>query len=172
MTTRAEKQDMINDITQLMSKMSLMVVVARSGMTVKEAEELRKNLRHHGGCFKVVKNRLMPYSFDALEDGVKGQLLAMCTGQTGIAFSEDSVSAARVVHDFAKEHEGKIVIRGALHEGNVIDLATVTTLATLPPLEHVRAQVIGLLQASATKLARLMQEPPRRIARLAAQKGQ
>ena len=172
MTTRAKKQEMINDISQLMDKMSLMVIVARSGMTVKDSEELRKNLRQHGGCFKVVKNRLMPYSFDALEDGVKEQLLAMCVGQTGIAFSEDSVSAARVVHDFAKEHEGQIVVRGALYEGNVIDLATVTALATLPPLEHLRAQVIGLLQASATKLARLMQEPPRRMARLVAQKGQ
>ncbi|MBC6443939.1 MAG: 50S ribosomal protein L10 [Alphaproteobacteria bacterium GM202ARS2] len=172
MTTRAQKQQMIDDVKALSGKMALLVVVERGALSVAESEQLRKQLRKEGGRFKVVKNRLMTHSFDDTQQEVKDPLLSMFVGQSAIAFSEDGISAARVVHDFAKDHEGKITIRGGVCDGTIIDLATVKQLATLPSLDVLRAGLIGLLQTPAGNLARLMREPIRRIAQMTASKPQ
>ena len=172
MTTRAQKQQMIDDVKALADKMALLVVVERGALSVAESEQLRKQLRKENGRFKVVKNRLMTHSFDDKEQGLKDPLLGMFVGQSAIAFSEDGISAARVVHDFAKEHEGKITIRGGVCDGKVIDLAMVEQLATLPSLEVLRARLAGLLQIPAGNVARLIREPARRIAQMTASKPQ
>ncbi|MBC6497965.1 MAG: 50S ribosomal protein L10 [Alphaproteobacteria bacterium GM7ARS4] len=164
MTTRMQKEKMVEDVKSLAERHALMVVFERGALTVAQTEALRKDLRKEKGTLKVVKNRLMAYCFEDTRDEDKTALMGMFHGQTCIAFSEDAVSAARIVYDFAKEHEGTIVVRGGLCDGIMIDTEAVSQLATMPPLDVVHSRIVGMLQTVGAQLARLLKEPQRRIA--------
>jgi large subunit ribosomal protein L10 len=80
------------------------------------------------------------------------------------------VGLAKILVDFAKDHES-FELRGGLLEGNPVEQTEIATLATLPSLDVLRAQLVGLIQAPATKLVRLVSEPGGQIARVLAARG-
>ena len=159
---RSEKAEAIAELNQIFKDANLMVVTRQSGLTVQEVTDLRRRIRAAGASYKVAKNRL---TLRALEGTPFKALGPMFTGPTAIAYSKDPVAAAKVVSIFAKENEKLSIVGGALGE-NTLDVAGVQALATLPSLDALRATIIGLLQAPATKVAGVLQAPAGQLARV------
>jgi large subunit ribosomal protein L10 len=138
------------------------VVVAKySGLTVAQLQNLRKQARAAGASVQVAKNRLAKIALEGTSVASIGPLLK---GPTLIAYSDDPVAAAKVASGFAKDHD-KFVILGGAMGATVLNPEGVKSLATLPSLDELRAKLVGLLQAPATKLAQLSTAPAAKLAR-------
>ena len=138
------------------------VVVAHySGLTVAEMTDLRGKLRKEGAKLKVVKNTLVKKAMAEAGEGAH----ALFNGPVAIAYAPDPVSAAKVVTDYAKSND-KFTVVGALMGPTVLDAKGVGALATLPSLDQIRGQLIGLIQAPATKIAGVVQAPAAQLARV------
>ncbi|TAJ81285.1 50S ribosomal protein L10 [Reyranella sp.] len=159
---RSEKAEAIAELNQTFKGANLVVVTRQSGLTVAEVTDLRRKIRAAGASYKVTKNRL---TLRALEGTSFTALGSLFSGPTAIAYSEDPVAAAKVVAAFAKNNEKLTIVGGALGE-NVLDVAGVQALATLPSLDALRGKIIGLLQAPATKVAGVLQAPAGQLARV------
>ena len=159
---RSEKADAIAELNQTFKDAALVVVTRQSGLTVQEVTDLRRKVRAAGASYKVAKNRL---TLRALEGTAFKALGPLFKGPTAIAYSKDPVAAAKVVSAFAKDNEKLTIVGGALGE-NTLDVAGVQALATLPSLDALRATIIGLLQAPATKIAGVLQAPAGQLARV------
>ena len=159
---RSEKAEAIVELNQIFKDANLMVVTRQSGLTVQEVTDLRRKVRAAGASYKVAKNRL---TLRALEGTAFKALGPLFKGPTAIAYSKDPVAAAKVVSAFAKDNEKLTIVGGALGE-NTLDVAGVQALATLPSLDALRATIIGLIQAPATKIAGVLQAPAGQVARV------
>ena len=159
---RSEKAEAIVELNRTFQDANLMVITRQSGLTVEEVTDLRRKIRAAGASYKVTKNRL---TLRALEGTPFTALGPMFTGPTAIAYSKDPVAAAKVVAAFAKGNEKLSIVGGAL-DGNLLDVAGVQALATLPSLDALRGKIIGLLQAPATKIAGVLAAPAGQLARV------
>ena len=148
---REEKQQLISSLSNVFKKAKLVVVVHNSGLTMEQTTALRKGVREDGASYKVAKNRLAKL---ALAGTPCESLADLLKGPTGIAYSEDEIAASKAVVKMAKASD-KFKIIGGVMNGQSIDVARIQQLASLPDLNGVRAQLIGLLQAPAGQLARL-----------------
>ena len=119
-------------------------------------------MREAGAGFKVTKNRLTKL---ALQGTKYENLTDLFTGPTAIGTSSDPVSAAKTLVSFAKTNDKLTIIGGSL-DGKVLDRAGVEALATLPSLDELRAKIVGMLTAPATKVARVTQAPASQLARV------
>ena len=161
---RSEKAEAIVELNQIFKDANLMVITRQTGLTVQEVTDLRRKVRAAGASYKVAKNRL---TLRALEGTAFKALGPMFTGPTAIAYSKDPVAAAKVISAFAKDNEKLSIVGGALGE-NMLDVAGVQALAALPSLDALRGKIIGLLQAPATKIARIANAPAAKLALLIA----
>jgi large subunit ribosomal protein L10 len=159
---RAEKEKVIASMNQAFKESTLVVVTHYTGMTVGEMVQLRDKIREAGASFKVTKNRLTRRALDGTK--FKG-LEDLFTGPTAVAFSKDPVAAAKAVVGFAKTNEKLVVLGGALGEEKLAPDG-VRALASLPSLDELRATLIGLVQAPATKIAGVLQAPAGQLARV------
>jgi large subunit ribosomal protein L10 len=139
------------------------VVVTRNlGLSVAQSTDLRLKMRDAGAQFKVAKNRL---ALIALEGTKYGPIGDMLTGPTALATSTDPVAAAKVAVEFAKTNDRLEIAGGAMGD-TVLDVAGIKALAELPSLDQLRGTLVGLIQAPATKIARIVSEPGAMIARV------
>lgn len=159
---RSEKAEAIVELNRTFKEASLVVVTRQSGLTVQQVTELRRKVRAAGASYKVAKNRL---TLRALEGTAFEGIGPLFRGPTAIAYSKDPVAAAKVIAAFAKDNEKLSIVGGAL-DGETLDVAGVQALATLPSLDALRATIIGLLQAPATKVAAILQAPAGQVARV------
>jgi len=159
---RTEKSELVSEYRQLFTNSALVVVTHYAGMTVSEMTDFRGKLRKAGANYKVSKNRLTRI---ALEDTSFKGIADLFTGPTGIAFSVDPIAAAKVAVDYAKTNE-KLVILGGAFNGQVLDVKGITTLATLPSLDELRAKILGMIQTPATRIAGILQAPAGQVARV------
>ena len=160
---RAQKAEAIETLKGVFGDSGAVVVTHYMGLTVAEMTDLRGRLRNEGASFKVVKNTLAQKALA----GVAGEAGdALFKGPVGIAFGPDPVSAAKVVTQYAKDNDKFKVVGGILDQTTVLDQKAVSALATLPSLDQIRAQLIGLIQAPATKIARTISEPGAQLARV------
>ena len=148
---REEKQQLISSLSDVFKKAKLVVVVHNNGLTMEETTALRKGVREDGASYKVAKNRLAKL---ALAGTPYESLADLLKGPTAIAYSEDEIAASKAVVKMAKQSDKFKVIGGAMN-GQVVDVARIQQLASLPDMDGLRAQLIGLLQAPAGQLARL-----------------
>ena len=159
---RAQKAESIEALKGVFADSGAVVVTHYLGLTVAEMTDLRGRLRKEGAQIKVVKNRLAQKALNG-SAGDAGQDLFK--GPVAIAFGPDPVSAAKVVTQYAKDNE-KFTVVGGLLGDQVLDQSAIKSLATLPSLDQIRAQLIGLLQAPATKVAGVLQAPAGQLARV------
>ena len=159
---RSQKEALVATLNQVFEGSSLVVVTQQSGMTVSEASKLREQMRAEGASYRVTKNRL---TRRALEGTKFEALQSLFTGPTAIATSTDPVAAAKVCVGFAKKNDKLTIVGGAL-DSEVLDASGIESLAKLPSLDELRATMIGLLQAPATKLAGVAQAPAGQLARV------
>ena len=111
---------------------------------------------------KVAKNRLAKI---ALKDTDAAVIEPLLKGPTVLAYSGDPVAAPKVAVDFAKTNEEFVILGGAMGK-TALDPDGVKALAALPSLDELRAKLIGLIQAPATKLAQLTNAPAAKLARV------
>ena len=119
-------------------------------------------MRDAGAQFKVAKNRLALIALDGSRYQPIGELLK---GPTALATSGDPVAAAKVAVDFAKTTDKFEIVGGAMGD-TVLDVNGIKALAALPSLDELRATIIGLVQAPASKIARTVNEPGAQLARI------
>lgn len=159
---RAQKEELVADLSRTLSEAGLVVVTHYRGISSAEALELRRRMKDVGANFRVTKNRLTRI---ALEGTPYEPLKELFTGPTAIAYSDDPVAAAKAAVGYAKINNKLIVIGGAIGE-TVLDESGVKALAALPSLDELRAQFVGLLATPATRLAVVLQAPATQIARV------
>ena len=159
---RAQKAASIEELKGVFADSGAVVVTHYLGLTVAEMTELRTRLRKEGAALKVVKNRLAQKAMD----GVAGDAgYNLFKGPVAIAFAKDPVAAAKVVTQYAKDND-KFSVVGAILGTSVLNQEGVKSLATLPSLDQLRGQLIGLIQAPATKVAGVLQAPAGQLARV------
>jgi large subunit ribosomal protein L10 len=159
---RAEKRELVSTLNEAWKKTGTIVVAHYKGMTVSEMTEFRKRVKEAGGSVKVAKNRLAKL---ALADTDVEGIGALLQGQTCVAYSDDPISAARVSVKYSRENEKLVILGGAMGK-TVMDVTAVKALADLPSLDELRAKLIALVQAPATKIARVLKEPGAKMARV------
>jgi large subunit ribosomal protein L10 len=161
---RAQKQKVVEGLQQEFARTACVVVTHQSGLNVAEVTLLRQQVREAGATFRVTKNRLAKR---ALAGTPFETLSSLFSGPTAIAFSSDPVAAAKVVVGYANRNDKLTIVGGGL-AGRQMDAAEVRELASLPSLDELRGQLIGLLQAPAARLARVLQAPAGQVARVLA----
>ncbi len=159
---RAEKTQLVAELKQTFSEVGVVVVTRNLGMTVAQSTKLRNAMRDAGATYKVSKNKLAKIALDGTDYLSLGDML---TGPVGLASSIDPVAAAKVVVDFAKTTDKFEIVGGAMG-ATALDVNGVKALATLPSLDELRAKILGLLVAPATKLATITQAPAAQLARV------
>lgn len=159
---RSQKEELVAELHKTFVDAEMVVVTHYTGLSVSEMEDLRTQMLEAGAGFKVTKNRLTRL---ALKDTKFEGMTDMFKGPTGIAFSADPVSAAKVAVKFAKDNEKLVVVGGALGEEQ-LDVTAIKALAILPSLDELRGKIVGLIQAPATKIAGVTQAPAAQLARV------
>jgi large subunit ribosomal protein L10 len=159
---RIEKREFVAELATVFAGTSMVVVTRNEGMTVADVTELRRRMRAAGASFKVAKNRLALLALDGTRfDGLK----PFMKGPTAISWSTDPVAVAKAAVDFAKTNEKFVLVGGALGP-QVLDVSGVKALAELPSLDSLRAKLLGLLAAPATRIAGVLQAPAGQLARV------
>jgi len=159
---RKEKSEVVTALNASLQQMGVVVITRNLGMTVAQSTDLRQKMRDAGAAFRVTKNRLAKI---AIEGTDYAGIADMLTGPVGLAISTDPVAAAKVAVNFAKTNDRLEIIGGAMGT-QILNAEGVKALASLPSLDELRGTIIGLLQAPATKLARVTAEPAAKLARV------
>ena len=157
---RSEKERVVEQLAERLRSTETLMVADYRGLTMPEIDELRSRLLEAGARFTVVKNTLTRL---AAEAAGKPEVLELIDGPTAIAFLNaegDPAAVAKVLNDTAKAHD-VLVIRGGLLEGNVVGDVEIKRLATLPPADVLRAQLVGAVAAPLTTVVGLFAAPLR-----------
>jgi large subunit ribosomal protein L10 len=159
---RAAKQELVATLKGVLKNTTVVVVAHNTGLTVAQTQTLRRQMKEKGASVKVAKNRLARI---ALEGTDAASIVPLLKGPTMIAYSSDPVAAPKVANDFAKAHEKFVILGGAMGK-TVLDANGVKALAALPSLDELRAKIVGLIQAPATKIAQVVNAPAAKLARV------
>ena len=159
---RAQKADAVAELKSVFNEVGVVVVTRNLGLTVAQSTDLRTKMREAGASYKVAKNRLAKL---ASQDTDYAGISDLLTGPTGLASSIDPVAAAKIVVEFAKTND-KLEIVGGSMGAQVLDADGIKALATLPSLDELRAKIVGLVQAPATKVVQIIQAPAGQLARV------
>lgn len=165
---RAEKAQVIDELSAVFDEAGVVVVTHYKGLTVAELSDLRTRSRAVGATFRVTKNKLAQRALDGTPFAPVSELFK---GPTAIAFSKDPTSAPKIVAEFAKKNEKLRIVGGGL-AGTLLDAASVRALAELPSLDELRGKLIGLLNAPASRLVGLLQAPGGQVARVLAARAE
>ncbi len=159
---RSDKKDFVQKLVDEINSSSSVIVTHYTGLTVKESDQLRSEMRNNGAKFKVTKNRLTKL---ALQQTQFKDIADLFNGPTAIAYSDNPVAPAKVAVSFEKKLE-KFKIIGGGYDGEKINLDKINFLATLPSIDELRGKIVGLISAPAQKIASIMKEPAGQVARL------
>jgi large subunit ribosomal protein L10 len=157
---KEQKERVVEQLAQRLRESETLMVADYRGLTMPEIDELRSRLLEAGARFTVVKNTL---TRRAAEAAGKEDVLELIDGPTAIAFLEaegDPVAVAKVLSETARAND-VLVIRGGVFEGAVVGDAEIKRLATLPPADVLRAQLVGAVAAPLTTVVGLFTAPLR-----------
>ena len=159
---KAAKKQAVEELNGLFKTTSVAVVAHYSGLTVAQMQKLRSQMKQAGASVKVSKNRLAKIALEGTDVVAIGSMLK---GPTVIATSDDPVAAPKVAVEFAKANENFVILGGSMGK-TVLNIDSVKALASLPSLDELRAKILGLLVAPATKIAQLSTAPAAKLARV------
>lgn len=160
-----DKQAIVADVAKVASSALSAVVADYHGLTVEEMTELRNQARAQGVYLRVIRNTLLKRAIVGSEYECLDEVLV---GPTILAFSqEDLGSAARVVKDFAKQHD-QLEVKALAVGGKLLAASQIDVLAKLPTRDEALALLMSVMQAPVTKLARTMNEVPSKAVRVIA----
>jgi large subunit ribosomal protein L10 len=159
---RAAKRELVSTLNDVFKDTGVVVVAHYKGLTVAQMQKLRREMKQAGAAVKVAKNRLAKI---ALEGTDVASIAPLMKGPTLIAYSSDPVAAPKVAINFAKGNDKFVILGGAMGQ-TALNPDGVKALASLPSLDELRAKIVGLLVAPATKLAQLTNAPAAKLARV------
>ena len=157
---RSDKERIVAELAERLRQTQSLIVADYRGLTMKEIDALRTELLKHGARFTVVKNTLTRRAAEAAGADV---VLALLEGPTAIAFLEsdgDPVAVAKALRDAARQTR-VLTIRGGILDGRPVSEAEVDSLATLPPFDVLRGQVLGAVTAPLQTVVGLFSAPLR-----------
>ncbi len=163
MISKDKKKTYIEEMKGFFKKNSSVFVTHYQGLTVKDIDSLRSEMRKNGILFKITKNRITKL---ALEGSKFKKLENLFTGPTAVAFSEDAITSAKILTKFAKSNSNLKII-GGIMEDEPLSVEDVKKIATLPTLDEARAKIVGILTTPAQKIMRILLAPGSKIAILA-----
>lgn len=159
--SKRHKQELIAEYREWVGNSKAVILAEYTGLTMQDIDNLRAKVREAGGEFHVVKNTLARLAFQEAGYPVPESFFE---GSTAAGFSfKDATSVAKAMSDFSKSIEF-LKIKGGFLANQPMSLAQVSSLADLPPLPVMRAQLLGTLMAPASRLARTLNEPGRQLA--------
>ena len=159
--SKARKEELVGTYVDEMEKSSAIFLADYTGMSVKQMEELRGKVREVGGSVYVAKNTLIRVALEKTNNPVPADMLL---GQTAIGFAgQDAPKMAKMLVAHAKAEE-LFELRGGIAGGSVMSAADVDTFASLPGLDELRAQIVGMIQQPASKIATILNAPARDLA--------
>lgn len=159
----AENKEMLANIKADIEASGAMWIVDYRGLTVKEIQQLRRNIREADGQMKVYKNTIMHLALEQEELPTLDEILA---GPSAFVFAgEDVAASAKAVRDFAKDNEN-LEIKGGLMDGAAVSAAEVTAIASLPSREELMAKIAGAISGVARGLATSINGVPRGLAQV------
>lgn len=156
---KAGKQIARKDLEVIFAEAGAVVVAHYSGLSVAELTGLRTTLREGGGRLKVVKNRIAKVALDGSAGDAASDLFK---GPVAIAYAEDPTVPAKALSEFAKEND-KLQLVGALMDGEVLDVAGVVALASLPSREELLATVVARLLGQASQIGQRINAPGQQL---------
>ena len=168
MMNKTKKKEYIKEMTTYFDKSEAVIVAHYQGLTMTQLDELRSKMREHGIIFKITKNRITKL---ALEKTKCKDLSNLFTGPTAVAFGEDAILSARILSKFAKDNENLKLI-GGMMENEILDQAGVMNVANLPTLDEARANIIGILNAPASKLISILLAHSKKMSSLTAENSE
>lgn len=159
--SKERKDELVGKYAEWVKKSQALIVTEYAGLSMKQVDDIRGKIREAGGEFHIVKNTLGEVALTSAGIPVNQKLL---TGSTAIAFAfKDAPQLAKVISDYARTSEFVKIKGGYLNE-RAISAEDVKNLAEMPPLPVMRAQLLGMLNAPASKLVRTLAEPGRALA--------
>ena len=163
MINKDKKKIYIEEMKNFFNKTSSVFVTHYQGLTVKQIDQLRSEMRKHGILFKITKNKITKL---ALEGTKFKRLENLFSGPTAVAFSEDAITSAKILTKFAKKNTHLKIIGGIMEE-EPLSIEDVAKIATLPTLNEARAQIVGILTTPVQKIMSILVAPGSKIAILA-----
>ena len=167
MMNKEQKKNYITEMTANFENSEAVLVTHYQGLTVKQLDELRKQMRDQGIQFKITKNKITKL---ALEKTRCKELANLFTGPTAVALSKDAISSAKILTKFSKQNNNLKILGGIMGK-DILDVAGVAKVATLPTLEEARAKIVGILRSPAQKITSILLAPASKIAILALEKS-
>jgi large subunit ribosomal protein L10 len=167
MMNKDKKKLYIEEMKGFFSKTSSIFVTHYQGLTVKEIDLLRSEMRNHGILFKITKNKITKL---ALAGSKFSKLENLFSGPTAVAFSDDAITSAKILTKFAKTNKNLKII-GGIMDKEPLSTEEVEIIATLPTLDEARAKIIGILATPAQKIISILLAPGSKIAILALEKS-
>jgi large subunit ribosomal protein L10 len=159
--TRQRKEEVLAQYKKWMDRSQAVILVEYTGVTVKNLDNIRAKVRESGGEFHILKNTLARKVFEANGMKVPTGFFEKSTAVT-FAFT-DPAATAKALTEVTKGVEA-IKVKGGFLDKQALTAAQVKSLADMPPLPVMRAQLLGVLQAPASKLVRTIAEPARSLA--------
>ena len=163
MISKNKKKLYIEEMKKFFNNTSSVFVTHYQGLTVKQIDELRSEMRKHGIIFKITKNRVTKL---ALEGSKFKKLENLFSGPTAVTLSEDAITSAKILTKFAKNNSNLKIIGGIMEEEPLSE-KEVEKIATPPTLREARAKIAGILTAPAQKIVSILLAPGAKIAILA-----
>jgi large subunit ribosomal protein L10 len=167
MMNKEQKKNYIEEITAKFESSKAVMVTHYQGLTMMQLDDLRAKMREHGIIFKITKNRITKL---ALEKTRCKELSNLFSGPTAVALSKDAITSAKILTNFSKENSN-LKILGGIMGNDILDVAGVKNVATLPSLDEARAKIVGILRSPAQKIASILLAPASKIAILALEKS-
>jgi large subunit ribosomal protein L10 len=157
------KEQVVAQLHEKMRDSSIAIVAEYRGLDVETVTAIRAKCRENGVDYKVVKNTLAKLAakgtpVESIADAFVGPVVLM--------LGADPVTPAKLMSEFAKENEGKLVPRVGVAQGEKLDPKGLEALAKMPSLEELRATLVGLVAAPASKLVRVLAAPGQQLARV------
>ena len=155
-------KELVATLAEVFKATNVVVVAHYSGLTVAQMQKLRTKMKLAGASVKVTKNRLAKIALEGTDVAAIAPLLK---GPTVLAYSGDPVAAPKVAIEFAKANEKFVILGGSMGK-TALNPDGVKALASLPSLDELRAKLVGLIQAPATKIAQVVNAPAAKLARV------
>ncbi len=159
--SRQEKAVVIEEVAAEVAKAQSIIIAEYRGLDVASVTVLRKTARESGVYLRVLKNTLVRRAVAGSPfEGISAQL----TGPLIYAISEDPVSGAKLLADFAKSND-KLVIKSGALPNSLLDQEGVKALATMPSREELLSKLMGTMQAPIAQFVRTLNEVPTKFVR-------
>ena len=152
MMNKEQKKNYISEMETQFQNTEAVLVTHYQGLTMSQLNELRAQMREHGIKYRITNNRITKL---ALEKTKCKELSNLFTGATAVAFSDDAIISARILSKFAKTNQNLKLLGGVMGD-DILDQAGVQNVANLPTLDEARANIVGILAASASKFVSIL----------------